>query len=305
MQTVRLRHPPLKAKRTDQRIEESLVNLLLPITRVLVRGGAGIDELVRAVKRAYLLGAMQAVSRPDGRVNVSRLSVATGMTRKEVSALLGGERSSRGAAKRGRGQQRALRVFRGWLTDPRFRNRSGRPSELNYRGKKQSFTLLVKLYGGDVTPKSVLRELERMEAVHVTGQGLVRLRTSRNRNNVEANYQLSELARLFEDFSSAVLQSHLGPNAPSFFGFKDSKIPSARDAAYFMRRLSRRAVALLDDFQQWSNNRESAENESQKECDGVRVGLGVYLMSSKGKSARSTGEASPVEAGTHRRKRAN
>ena len=265
-----------------------------------MRGGAGIDELVRAAKRAYLLGAIQAVSRQDGRVNISRLSVATGMTRKEVSALLSDSKTSDIAIRRS-GQQRALRVLRGWSTDPRFQNRSGRPSELSYRGKNESFTLLVKLYGGDVTPKSVLRELERIEVVEVTDAGTLRLRSSRRRSNSEV--QLSDLARLFEDFAFAVLQAHPGSSAPSFFGFRDSTIPSTRDAAYFMRRFSRRAAALLEDFQQWSAGRECTESAS-KERDGSRVGLGVYWLNSDTKAARPIRPNAGAEAEIrHRRKR--
>jgi hypothetical protein len=270
----------LKPKKTELRREDALLQVLLPVTRLLVRGGIGIDELARAAKGAYLRAAMQAVAREDGRVSISHLSVATGMTRKEVSALLSDGNTKRAPVTTRSGQQRALRVLRGWLADPRFQNGNGRPDELRYRGNKKSFALLVKLYGGDVTPKSVLRELERMEIVDVLNTGALRLRRSRSRTSIEVHYALSELARLFDDFACAVVPASPNSEAPSFFAFRDSTVPTTTDAAYFMTRFSRRAAAFLDDFQQWSEAHELRRATSGQEQKTIRVGLGLYLLRS-------------------------
>lgn len=243
-------------------------------------GGAGIDELVRAAKHAYLRAAMDTVLPHDRRVNVSRLSVATGMTRKEVSALLNSSMGTQQGGSRRSGEQRALRVLRGWWTDPRFQNRNGYPDVLSYRGPKKSFVILVKLYGGDVTPKSVLRELERMNIVGTTQSGALRVRARRKRNNVETSYYLAELARLFEDFVSAIVRPGSAVEAPPFFGFKDSTVPSLGDAASFVRTFSRRGAALLEDFSQWSAGRHRAKRKPHPANEDVRIGLGVYLLRS-------------------------
>lgn len=267
----------MKQAKTDRRIEDSLLQLLLPVSRLLVYGGIGIDELIYAAKGAYLLAAMQAVGQQDGRVNISRLSVATGMTRKEVSALLNDASSYREAITKRIGQQRALRVLRGWLADPRFQKNNGQPDELPYRGGKKSFAMLVKIYGGDVTPKSVLRELERVEIVEVMETGWLKLRASRSRAAAEVHYKLSDLAKLFDDFALAAIGP--GPNAQEqTFFFKDSIVSSAADAAYFMRRFSRRAAAYVEDFERWTAGREPIKSRHANEA--IRVGLGVYLLQS-------------------------
>ena len=223
---------------------------------------------------------MDAVLPQDRRVNISRLSVATGMTRKEVSALLNYSRNTRRSAIKRSGEQRALRVLRGWLTDPRFQNRDGGPGDLSYRGHKKSFAVLVKLYGGDVTPKSVLRELERISVVEMTRTGSLRVRALRKRKNIETHYQISELARFFEDFACAIGRPNNVGEAPPFFGFKDSTVPSVGDAASFVRTFSRRAAALLEDFQQWSAGREGKKQGLHRDNRALRVGLGVYLFGS-------------------------
>lgn len=213
------------------------------------------------------------------------------MTRKEVSILLKDARDHRSVVARTRGEQRALRVLRGWLTDPRFQNRSGHADTLPYRGSTKSFVHVVKLYGGDVTPKSVQRELERMGLIDATRAGGLRLCAARKRSSMEA-YQLSDLARLFEDFAFAIVRPKPNSEAPSFFGFKDCTVPSRSDAAIFMRRFSQRAAALLEHFQEWSVGRESKASASQKK-DAVRVGLGVYLL----RSDSAMGPDAPSNAG--------
>lgn len=272
---------------------------MLPIAQLLVRGGTGIDQLVRAAKRAYLRAAIQAVAHQDGRPNISRLSVATGMTRKEVAVLLSGSQKNRGAIAKKTGQQRALRVLSGWMTDPRFRNRRGRPDELTYEGHKKSFASLVKLYAGDVTPKAVLRELERIEAIDITEVGTLRLHAPRGRKTIEAHYQLSGLARLFEDFAYAITRSELKSEDRSFFAFKDSTVPSEADAAYFMRRFSGRATALLEDFEQWSAARELNTKASNQE----RVAFGVYLLRSHPPSDTHAGRGPRGRIGVRRERK--
>lgn len=268
---------------------------------MLVASGVGIDVLIHAAKRAYLTEAMDAVTRLDGRANISRLSVATGMTRKEVSALLKHAEnvlSTSGA----RGQHRALRVLKGWMTDSRFRNRKGRPCELSYRGNLPSFSQLVRLYAGDVTPKSVLRELQRMEVIAITGAGRLRLRSTRSRNNMEMNYRLADLASLFEEFAfSAIHADDKPPTSSSMFGYKRVTASSARDAAHLMRRFSSRATALLEDFQRWALAQKTTESLSRPSSEARKLGLGIYLVSTDSRLERRAIRSPIASRGSQRR----
>src|SRR6185312_13707335 len=109
----------------------------------------------------------------------------------------------------------------------------------------------------------------------------------------EVNSQLSDLSRLFEDFALAIIRPNSKLEDPSFIGFKDSIVPSTGDAAYFMRRFSGRAAALLEDFERWSVGRGAA-----------RVGLGVYLLRSERPLAGRGSTKSPVRADASSRKKA-
>ena len=218
---------------------------------------------------------MEEVFPRGSRVNISRLSVATGLTRKEVSLLVTKLRGGNVRLAPGAKEQRAMRVLRGWRVDPRFHGRNGRPAHLLLRGDERTFASLVKMYAGDVTPTSVLRELERMEAVSMTSAGTLRMRVSKGRIRSQAPNHVLEVTRLLGDFTNTIAQSHAAGNPP-FFGYKDCIVPSPNDAALFQRAFSRRAAALLGSFDQWQLSRGKIRNSSDK---AAHVGIGVYLVS--------------------------
>jgi hypothetical protein len=257
-------------------MDDVLVALLVPISRLTLTGGVGIDQLVRAAKQAYVETAIENLFPVGSRVNISRLSVVTGLTRKEVSLFIDKTKGRKVHLVPRTKEQRAIRVLRGWRVDPRFHGRSGAPAQLPVRGKGKAFTSLVKLYGGDVTPTSVLRELERMGAVSLTQSGLLRMRTASQRLRSHAPQHMLEAARLLGDFASILAQQHSSRGAPEFFGFRDCAITSPDDTALFQRTFSRRASALLESFDQWRGSRREVRKPSDRRA---RVGIGVYLVS--------------------------
>lgn len=281
--------------------DDVLVALLLPISRLMLASGVGIDQLVSVAKQAYVEAAMSELFPAGSRVNISRLSVTTGLTRKEVSLLVdritGGKDHLIHKAK----EQRAIRVLRGWGIDPRFRDERGQPAKLPLRGSKKTFTLLVKLYGGDVTPISVLRELERMNAVAITQDGLLRIRASGRQFSLRAPQHMVEIASLLADFAGAITPYNPDGRSPTYFGFRDCDNASVDDAALFERTFSKRAAALLDGFDQWRDSRNGtrARSASKKKS---RIGVGVYLIKS-GASPRCTTVPSLKRLGKRRHPR--
>jgi hypothetical protein len=238
-----------------------------------------VDQLIRAAKQAYVRAAVAEILPPGSRANVSRLSVATGLTRKEVSFVLGEMRSQPDRPRYKAKEQRAIRVLRGWANDQRFRKQDGRPDELSVRGRRCRFALLVKLYGGDVTPRAVLGELERMDAVVRTRHGKLRMKTNRAESHRQVKQQAIELARLFGDFVGTVARPLRGSSPPVFFGFRECTGVPEREIARFDRTFAKRGSALLDSVDQWL---ESCRKEASKSAEKGRVGLGVYLVNAPG-----------------------
>jgi hypothetical protein len=270
-----------RAKNKDAELGETLVSLLLPIGRLMLKGGLGVADFVRAGKEAYVRAAIAYVMPPTARLNVSRLSVVTGLTRKEVATILNGIRGVEAARHVEFKQQRALRVLQGWKLDPRFCTKGGRPSVLPLRGDRRSFGALVRIYGGDVTPNSVLKELERIDAVTFDGYQRVRLRSSRL--GAKSIDHMAELARLFPDFAYTVSSQHAKIGRPIYFGFKDSFVDSPGEAAKFQRSFSNRAVIMLQGVEQWvASQNKTRQPKSDFGPEKCRVGIGVYLVQGNG-----------------------
>ena len=239
--------------------------------------GLGIGDLVRAAKQAYIRAAISYLTSQGSRVSASHLSVVTGLTRKEITGLLKEARGNQLTAGGEPKEQRVRRVLRGWRLDPRFCDNDGAPASLPLRGEKKSFSALVKLYGGDVTPNSVLRELERLRAVSFSKSHGLRLRSTGVGGKSTEN--LTDLARLFPDFANTVSPERPSVGRPLFFSFKDSAIDSLDQAAKFQQTFSNRALAMLQGVQEWLASQQ--QNRPLKPIAGakqVRVGIGVYLI---------------------------
>lgn len=272
------------------RAVSGLADTLLPIAAALIEQDFGAGQLVLAAKLSFLRAAVRATARPGKRPNVSRLSVVTGMTRKEVSFLL---RNTESAVARKMPrlalEHRALRVMRGWLSDPIFTSPSGRPAELSLKGGKPAFSDLVRAYGGDVTPGSVLKELERTNAITRTDQNKLRLKVARERLNGRSPAHVEEFAQLLKDFAGTVgqpLQSR--ESAPLYFGFRDSRLANENAVALFQRTFARRAAGLLASVEQWDARHRTAAGvrAAHVRRRGTRVGLGVYLVQNKQHAGR-------------------
>lgn len=266
-----------KANCSDSDQREILVNLLLPIGRLMLKGGLGIGDLTRAAKHAYVRAAITFVTPAGIRVNASRLSVITGLTRKEVTAIVKEIRGAPGAHPSEAKERRVLRVLRGWRRDPRFCDNKGAPARLSLRGDRRSFSALVRIYGGDVTPNSILRELERMNAVTFSRSRGLHLRSTRVR--AKSTEHMTDLARMFPDFANTVSPPCTTNGRPLFFGFRDSIVDSADQAARFQRTFSSRAAVVLQGVEQWiAGQTQSQRIKSAAGDQRCRVGIGVYLV---------------------------
>jgi len=260
-------------------VTQLLSVMLLPIARMLLRSGYGAEELIRAAKQASVRAALIEVIPLGSRVNVSRLSVATGLTRKEISSLLGRRLKAKSLPHKSTLEQRAWRVLRGWHSDPNYRERSGRLAALPFAGKQKTFSSLVRRYGGDVTPRSVLRELERIKAVKKTRSGTLRLHSGALHSRSLLVQQLSDVARIFRDFATTVAEPEREGSTRGYFGFKDAVVPSVDQAALFQHTFAERGAILLESFDQWLKGQTRVMTKPSRSTNGsVRVGVGVYLV---------------------------
>ncbi|MGQ0833586.1 MAG: DUF6502 family protein [Gammaproteobacteria bacterium] len=264
----------LKAITSSDRL---LVAMLLPIARLLLRHGIGIGDFFQAAKQSYVEAAIAEVTPVGRKPNVSRLSVVTGLTRKDAAALVRARQSKKPYAIKRSMQQRALRVLQGWRLDPRFISKNGKPAELPFSAGAESFVALVRKYGGDVTPVAVWRELERMRAVVRTRTGCLRIASSVLRRS--PNPEFVEVAQLLQDFAESVTDRGRADRPPIFRGFREARLDSPDQVALFKRTFARRGVALLDSVAEWIASQNASHPTGTGTSDQkTSVGLGVYVV---------------------------
>ncbi|MDF0749806.1 DUF6502 family protein [Marinobacter sp. 71-i] len=156
-------------------LHRALYRILRPMARLLLRNGIPFAEFAELVKRAYVDAAMEDFSDQRKKPTDSRAAVMTGLTRKEVKKqreILAGEHHGTAGKRQ---ENRASRVVSGWVHDPAFQTSEGEPVDLPFDGPL-SFSELVRRYSGDMTPRAVLEELERVGVVASGDSGELVLR---------------------------------------------------------------------------------------------------------------------------------
>lgn len=272
--SIRSQKPSLTSPPT-----QSLAHALVPLTQLCLRSGLGAGDLISALKMAFVRSCANEVL-ASGRLNYSRIAAMSGLTRKEVRHLLELNETNPTVTQQSPSRQRTSRVVHGWRTDPLYLDESGAPAVLSISTGALSFHSLVKQYAGDVTPVSVLKELERTGSIKRLGLASVSLRRTSIRMKGYNNEALVEASLRLHDLGSSFLKSLEAPDAPVFHGFHELKVDSADAAALFQKTFSERAASLVSGVERWGGSQARIRSGKTPDKDPkIRVGVGVYLVS--------------------------
>ncbi|MDH5541086.1 MAG: DUF6502 family protein [Rhizobacter sp.] len=153
-----------------QTLSIAVLHLLRPLVRVLLRHGMAYDEFSELARRAYVDVAERDFAITGRKQTGSRISVITGLNRKEVARLQALNSTGDPAeAVFAHAMNRAAKVAAGWLHEHRAAD--GTPAPLDAEG----FAQLVRRHSGDMPARAVLDELRVSGAVHGDEGGLLHL----------------------------------------------------------------------------------------------------------------------------------
>jgi hypothetical protein len=142
----------------------ALRRLLRPLVRVLLDRGVAFDRFAEIAKGVYVEVADREFGLPGRKQTVSRVSVLTGLTRKEVVRLK--ESPAPEDSESVASYNRAAPVVTGWLHQHPLEGTSSGAAPLPLEGEG-SFAEVVRRYSGDMPVRAVLDELMRVGAVRV------------------------------------------------------------------------------------------------------------------------------------------
>ena len=151
--------------------------LLVPLVRILLRNGISFNEISEVMKGAYARVAATDFAVPGRPMSYSRLSITTGIARRDFDRVLGEEDRLRRALESNAG--RIANVLQGWHNDPEYMGPYGFPRDLAFTrevGGGPSFEDLVARYASDVQAQVMLEELMRVGAATIAEEsGMIRV----------------------------------------------------------------------------------------------------------------------------------
>ena len=163
-----------------------LVDFLSELAKYLLSAGVSISQFEVAAQLAFLRAASLEARFSNAKINQSVVAAMTGLTRSQVRLL--SRIPVHSALRRG---NRIERLVSGWLTDPLFTTGAGNARVLPLKGRRRSFAVLAKKYGGDVTPRALQGELLRRGYIKIHGEKITLSRLARG---TKGPTQLGQLA---------------------------------------------------------------------------------------------------------------
>ena len=148
---------------TQSPAQAALAELLAPLCELALRDGVKLQALVELTKRALVNAADSLYGQDGAALSDSRVSVMTGVHRKDLRSLR--ETAQPISVRR---KNLAAEVFGRWLADPHYLTSKGKPRVLPRQSAnaEPSFDSLVAGVSQDVHPRAVLEELVRLELAH-------------------------------------------------------------------------------------------------------------------------------------------
>jgi hypothetical protein len=263
-------------KRIIRAVSGAVTTLLRPLVRLLLRNGIPYRTFSDIAKQVYVDVAMEDFGLPGRKQSKSRVSILTGLSRKDVLRVRRlPPTDDLGAGER---YNRAARVVAGWVRDPRFCNGSGNPAELPFEEGSSSFRELVKTYSGDAPARAVLDELLRVGTVERKPDGMIRLL---ERSYIPKRGEIEKIGILGVDTSyliGTIDHNIRHPDAP-FFQRKVCYDNLPEEALPELEKIAAgRGQALLESLDGWMSTRDRDVNPGIPGTGRVRAGVGIYFF---------------------------
>ncbi|MCB0344242.1 MAG: hypothetical protein KDD66_03960 [Bdellovibrionales bacterium] len=148
---------------------EFLHLLLRPIVRFALRRSQSIQDFTNVAKVVFVEIAEEEIKKSTEKVNVSRLSVMTGLYRKDVTTIF---RDRKPPKPLEQPSSVLWRVIGQWEQHAEYTTANGKPRILGYKGENNEFRDLVATVTKETDPGTLLFELKRIGAVEFSARGV-------------------------------------------------------------------------------------------------------------------------------------
>ncbi|MGH8219202.1 MAG: DUF6502 family protein [Steroidobacteraceae bacterium] len=229
-------------------------HMMVPIVRLLVRNGVGFGDFVEAARYAYVEGGKAVLKERGLAATSARLSVQTGLTRRDVERVMSDP--MRYAIVPSREWNAAIQVLHAWHTKPPYvLVPVGMPLELEYDSpdRKQTFVALVRSTVSDVDPAAILEFLKDSRVIEQDEHGRYRPVTRHLVSAPSSAHQIRFISRTVRRLLDTVDVNVSGDVEHGRFertAVADRGVLVARygDFVEFIRKVMARALEDIDDW---------------------------------------------------------
>lgn len=219
---------------SDGRVLDVAMRILTPLAQLSVASGVRLAQLEEVLKRALIEAGRTELQRADIRINMSRLSVSTGVHRKDVKRLTEEKKKPQKNTIGSRSAASALYTY--WSSSPLYKE-DGAPMRLPYRapGKALCFESLARQFTTDAHPRTLLEEMQRLGLLSVNEQTEVVTLIERGFVPDKNGDELFELL-------AANVGDHFGTAVSNVLGIGSPRL----EQSVFDEGLSEHAATVLD-----------------------------------------------------------
>lgn len=252
-------------------------SLLRPIVLLLLRCGLTWKEFADLSKEVFVEAATAEFGIRGRPTNISRVSILTGISRKEVKRqreLLDAPPEVASAK-----TTDATRVLSGWFQDADFSDAQGQPLPLAAQGPSPSFSALFARYGGDTSEQGLIKELRTAKAVGLDHSGNL-VAKSRYYMPSQVSGEWIDMAGQFLHDLGVNINFNLEADKSSdsrFLGYAaDHKVDPAA-AAQFRAFMEERGQQFLQSADHWLAQH-SINSQADANTKPIRLGVGIFTI---------------------------
>lgn len=271
----------------SESIESNLLRaarrILRPLVRIMLRNGVTANAFQELARKVFVDVAYEEFALEGKVQTMARVSVITGLNRKEVARLHKMESVSEADRT---WWNRAGTVLAAWLTDSDFQSSAGFPLDLPFNGPSPNFSELVKKYSGDMYPRSIADELLRLGAIEEQ-DGKLRMSNRGYAPDADPATMVDILGMDTAELVETIDHNILANPEDKLLQAKvlADNLPEEHLQAFndYSRRISMNA---FDDVIRWLNEHDAGKDKGGKDAR-YSVGLGIFQINRLARPAKA------------------
>jgi uncharacterized protein DUF6502 len=248
--------------------------VLKPFASMLLKCGMTWKEFSDISKSVFVEAATDEYGISGRPTNVSRVSILTGISRKEVKRqrdLISAELEPQT-----RKTNDATRLLSAWFQDKAYLDAESRPRILDETGDAPSFESLCLKYGGDIATPTMLKELIKTKGVERLPNGELKVLSRYYQPAIRDDENLLFAVDRIHDVI-ATMNNNVFPNDGGdlrFGGYADNESIPLDAVPEFREYMDKRGQAFLEDIDNWLTNHASSDASPAEQT--LRVGVSLF-----------------------------